>query len=125
MKKAKKTIEEVKVGDIFWACWGYDQTNNDFYAVVSKSASGKSVRVVQVEPEILDVEHYNADDRRIRYNLKKVTPAKKSFFINDQKKGDQKKLLDCSDVPSICIASYGVYANLIDPDEIIADETRR
>lgn len=34
---------EVKAGDIFVCSWGYDQTNVDFYKVISRTA--KSVRV--------------------------------------------------------------------------------
>jgi hypothetical protein len=36
---------EVKVGDFFYASWGYDQTNVDFYKVVGFTGSGKSVRL--------------------------------------------------------------------------------
>lgn len=39
------TTTGVKVGDFFYASWGYDQTNVDFYKVVGFSPSGKSVRL--------------------------------------------------------------------------------
>lgn len=35
----------VEAGDVFICEWGYDQTNVDFYQVVSVTPSGKSVRV--------------------------------------------------------------------------------
>jgi hypothetical protein len=39
-------VEPVKVGDIFYSSWGYDQTNVDFFEVISVSASGKTAEVV-------------------------------------------------------------------------------
>lgn len=39
------TAHAVKVGDFFYASWGYDQTNIDFYKVVGFTPSGKSVRI--------------------------------------------------------------------------------
>ncbi len=34
----------VQVGDIFYASWGYDQTNVDFMQVVEVSKTGKTVK---------------------------------------------------------------------------------
>lgn len=39
----------VKVGDIYYASWGYDQTNIDFFEVVGLSKSGQSVRLRAVQ----------------------------------------------------------------------------
>ena len=36
------------IGDIFRCSWGYDQTNVDYYEVVSVSASRKTVHVLKV-----------------------------------------------------------------------------
>lgn len=36
-----------KVGDILVSCWGYDQTNADFYEVVA--VTGKSVHLFRLE----------------------------------------------------------------------------
>jgi len=36
-------MASVKVGDVFYESWGYDQTNIDFLEVVEVSPSGKSV----------------------------------------------------------------------------------
>ena len=35
----------VKVGDIFYNSWGYDQTNIDWYQVVQVSPSGKTCKI--------------------------------------------------------------------------------
>jgi hypothetical protein len=42
------TYEPVKAGTMFSASWGYDQTNVDFYEVVSISKSGLSVMLQEV-----------------------------------------------------------------------------
>jgi hypothetical protein len=41
--------QTVKVGDVFERSWGYDQTNVDFYEVVSVSASGKTGKARRVK----------------------------------------------------------------------------
>ena len=38
----------LKVGDIFYSSWGYDQTNIDFYEVVGVTKSGKSVKIREI-----------------------------------------------------------------------------
>ena len=42
----------VKVGDIFYNSWGYDQTNIDWYQVVSLTKSGKSVKIRPIAGKI-------------------------------------------------------------------------
>ena len=46
--------EEVPVGSILVDSWGYDQTNIDYYKVVSVSPSGKSVMVVKVGQKMVE-----------------------------------------------------------------------
>lgn len=38
----------VKVGDIFYRSWGYDQTNVNFYQVVELSPSGKTAKLREI-----------------------------------------------------------------------------
>ena len=45
---------DVKVGDIFYASWGYDQTNIDFVKVIGISQTGKTVTCRRVEEIIVD-----------------------------------------------------------------------
>lgn len=40
---------EVKIGSIFVETWGYDQTNADFYQVVSRTDSSVKVRHIKSE----------------------------------------------------------------------------
>lgn len=42
---ARTTNDELKVGDIMYSSWGYDQTNIDFYEVVGFTKSRKSVKI--------------------------------------------------------------------------------
>lgn len=38
----------VKVGDVFYSSWGYDQTNVNFFAVVALSKTGKTATFVEL-----------------------------------------------------------------------------
>ena len=42
------TKPAVKVGDIFYSSWGYDQTNIAFYQVVRITPSGKSAEIKRI-----------------------------------------------------------------------------
>jgi hypothetical protein len=44
----------VKVGDIFYNSWGYEQTNIDWYQVVAITPTGKSVKVKRINAKIKD-----------------------------------------------------------------------
>lgn len=45
-KKAANASHDVKPGDVFRASWGYDQTNIDYYQVVSVSGQMATVRAI-------------------------------------------------------------------------------
>lgn len=98
--KAVKPAEKVnkfgiKVGDIFHASWGYDQTNNDFFQVVALVGEC-SVRVRQVAPVCINSEATGpmAEDRIFKTNTngELLPPSHFSVFIKDQEKGDVKRL---------------------------------
>jgi hypothetical protein len=40
------TMNDIQIGDIFCASWGYDQTNVDFYEVVRKTAKMIELREI-------------------------------------------------------------------------------
>lgn len=85
----------VKVGDIFHAQWGYDQTNNNFFQVIALAGEG-SVRVREVCPVCIDSEATGpmAEDRVFKTNTngKLLQPKDRSLFIKDQEKGDLKRI---------------------------------
>ena len=82
----------VKVGDLFSASWGWEQTNVDFFQVVA--LVGKtSVRVRQVAPELLEEEAVSSMSADYTYKLPtELLPPCRSIFIKDQEKGDLKRL---------------------------------
>lgn len=49
------------VGKIFASSWGYDQTNIDFYKVVSVSPSGKTATLQPIANKIVDVVNQMAE----------------------------------------------------------------
>ena len=58
--------ETVKVNDIFYASWGYDQTNINFYKVVEISKTGKSCKAVHIGQQI--TEHTGFMSERVAPN---------------------------------------------------------
>lgn len=44
LSNLRETEVEVKVGDLFYHSWGYDQTNYDYIVVVEVSPTGKTVK---------------------------------------------------------------------------------
>lgn len=66
-----ETIEmkaaEIKVGDIFYTSWGYDQTNYDYIIITAISATGKTATCKRVTHEHLG--------STINCNIQKPTPS--------------------------------------------------
>ena len=50
MNTSREAVVKIEVGDIFHHEWGYDQTNADFYQVVSKTQSTVTVRRISTKP---------------------------------------------------------------------------
>ena len=98
----------VKVGDIFSASWGYEQTNVDFFQVVALVGES-SVRVREVCPEILESSPVSSmsEDRIYKITNKLLPPVSRSVFITDQENGDIKRLtLGYKDEPKFKLTSY-------------------
>ena len=91
--KEQKNVFGVKVGDIFSASWGYEQTNNDFFQVIALVGE-KSVRVREVNPPIVSREAVSgmSEDRVYKLTGELLPPAPYSVFIKDQENGDLKRL---------------------------------
>lgn len=91
--KKKENIYGVKVGDIFSASWGYEQTNNDFFQVIALVGE-KSVRVREVNPTIVSREATcgMAEDRVYKITKEILPHAEYSVFIKDQENGDLKRI---------------------------------
>ncbi len=102
----------VKVGDLFTASWGYDQTNVDFFQVIALVGES-SVRVREVNPPMLNEEATGPMAADFTYQTKglPILPASSfSVFIKDQDKGDLKRLksyaADGRSCPQFSISSY-------------------
>lgn len=83
----------VKVGDIFSASWGYDQTNVDFFQVIALVGE-TSVRVREVCPQMIAEEYTCSMAANRTYKLtNEILPAARySVFIEDQVNGDLKRI---------------------------------
>ena len=96
-KKTKTTKKEnkfgVNVGDMFYTSWGYEQTNVNFFQVIELVGT-TSVRVREVYPTMTDEKATcsMAADRTYKMGNEILPPADRSVFINDQEKGDLKRL---------------------------------
>lgn len=112
-KAEKKNKFGVKVGDLFYASWGYEQTNVDFFQVV-ELVGESSVRVREVSPELMEESAVSpmSSDRTYRTDTKGelLPPVRSSVFINDQEKGDLKRLKsyakDGKSNPQFYLASF-------------------
>ena len=94
-KQEKRNKFGVKVGDLFSASWGYEQTNVDFFQVVALVGES-SVRVREVHPKMIDESAVSSmsADRTYCTDTKGelLPPCASSVFIQDQEKGDLKRL---------------------------------
>ena len=106
--REKKNKFGVKVGDIFSASWGYDQTQTDYFQVVSL-AGDQSVRVREVYPERISshADGPMAETSVYKLDRSKMLPAaSSSVFIKDQERGDIKRIQMWGDTPSFRLASF-------------------
>lgn len=89
----KKNKFGVKVGDIFSASWGYEQTNNDFFQVIALVGES-SVRVREVYFPMIESSPVSSmsEDRVFQVTRELLSAATHSVFIKDQEKGDLKRL---------------------------------
>lgn len=96
----------VRVGDIFCASWGYDQTNVNFFQVVALVGES-SVRVREVNPTIIKEEATGPMAAHYTYVLPLgiLPAADRSLFIHDQVNGDTKRLKN-NGCPAFKVSSY-------------------
>jgi hypothetical protein len=92
-KKTKANKYGVKVGDLFYASWGYEQTNVDFFQVI-ELVGESSVRVREVYPAMIEERPTcsMAADRTYAITNEILPAASSSVFIRDQEKGDLKRI---------------------------------
>jgi len=49
-------MSQLKVGDVLYSIWGYDQQNVCFYKVVGLTKTGKSVKICRIGQRVTDRE---------------------------------------------------------------------
>ena len=111
----KKAVNKygVKVGDVFEASWGYDQTNLDYFQVV-EIVGESMVRIVEVSPSYsVDWAGPMCENRKIqKFNGKMLPRAESSWCIEDQLNGDLHKVKNWGTEenphPAIKVTSDGV-----------------
>lgn len=99
-------LEGVHIGDIFYACWGYDQTNYDFYQVVA--LRGKHTAVVRenaCKEEMCS--DWNGYKRPIRDTFKDETTYSLRTSYSEYYKCPQMKVPDLSGNHHMTPAEYG------------------
>lgn len=92
--KSEKTNKYgVKIGDIFFASWGWEQTNVNFFQVIALVGEC-SVRVREVCPQMIDEKPTcgMAADRTYKLTNELLPTSSYSVFIKDQEKGDLKRI---------------------------------
>lgn len=92
--KQKTNKFGIKVGDIFEAVWGYDQTNYDFFQVV-ELVGESSVRVREVNlPADSTGDSYGGTTSYVSTvdRTKLLPPSTHSVFIRDNERGDVKRV---------------------------------
>ena len=75
-RKAQRRLtseHDIKVGDIFYTSWGYDQTNTEFYEVVNVRGSRIDLKEIG----------YTVDYEKASYGREDITPVPHKF-VNDE-----------------------------------------
>lgn len=96
----------IKVGDIFYMSWGYEQTNVDFFQVVA--LKGKTQVVIKEVHLTSKKEEYAVSgmSRDVAYNTTDTKIIENSVFVKDQDKGMIKKVCGNKENPYLNMTSY-------------------
>ena len=92
-KKEKVNKYGVKVGDLFYISWGYEQTNVDFFQVIELKGEA-SVIVREVYPKMIEEKAVSgmSADRKYEVPEEILPAASRSTFISDNEKGALKRI---------------------------------
>lgn len=96
-KRAAEFMEMVEVGTIFYASWGYEQTQTDFFEVVKKTAKTVTLRPIEST--------YEACGTMDGYVM--PVPGKfREFDVHVPAEGKRFKMQGYDSVPSVSLCSY-------------------
>lgn len=98
----RTTATGFKVGDLFVATWGYDQTNNNFFQIVAIKGHN-SVLIKEVEPRCIRERGIGFMSGNYTYETPKagemLPPVNYSIFIKNNETGDLKRICTNEYVP--------------------------
>ena len=104
-EKALENELGIKVGDIFYMSWGYEQTNVDFFRV--KELRGKTQIVIQeVNLAMIEEDGISGMSADRKYCGQNYSLVKYSCFVKDNEKGMVKKVLGNKENPYLNMTSY-------------------
>lgn len=111
--KPKEKVNKygVKVGDLFYCSWGYEQTNVDFFQVIALVGES-SVRIRQVAPKMVSEKPTcsMAADRTYEIPTEILPPCSYGTFVEDNENGDLKRVkLGYKDQVCINVGRKGGY----------------
>lgn len=116
MKKEIIRNHDVKVGDLFYTSWGYEQTNVNFFQVI-ELVGKSSVRVREVRPEIIRSEPISDMAADFEYAVPKegeiLPPAEYYSFIEDNEKGDLHRVSTKWGFPMFKVGKKGYYQETV------------
>ena len=94
-KAAVVPSHNIKVGDLFYASWGWEQTNVNFFQVV-ELVGKSSVRVREVWPELIEETAVSGMSADRTYRLPEpgemLRASERPTFIEDNKRGDLRRV---------------------------------
>lgn len=107
VKTEKRNYLDIKVGDIFFMSWGYDQTNVNFFQVI-ELVGEKMVRIREVHLPEGNESWTGFMARNVSFKVtNEILPATDySVHIKDNEKGDLKKVLGTKTSPYLNMTSY-------------------
>lgn len=104
--KTQENEYGIKVGDIFYMSWGYEQTNIDFFQVVAlKGKTQVVIKEVVLREKTKDyMSHGMARD--VSFDVNNAVPVEYSTFVKDNEKGMIKKVCGNKENPYLNMTSY-------------------
>lgn len=110
VNKAVERTHNIKVGDLFYTSWGWEQTNVNFFQVV-ELVGKSSVRVREVCPEMIEESAVSGMSAYYKYRLPEdgemLRPSDRPGFVEDNQRGDLRRVSsgyygDCFKVGKAC-----------------------
>lgn len=117
-KAAQKNKYGVKIGDLFYTSWGYEQTNVNFFQVIAFRGAS-SVVVREVHPRMVEETGVSgmSNNRKYEVSGEILPPSSSSLFINDNENGDVRRMKESyyGNEPCFKVGKSGSYQDTARP----------